>query len=206
MDKISLGNKKINKDKMKFDEQKIENSILLLLEGIGINHKDENFLKTPERVVKSYKELLKGHSVDLDEEIKSIFQASFPSNYSGIVLITNIKCFSVCPHHLLPVEYIVDVGYISENRMVGISKLPRLVELLAKRLVLQETFTEDITANLIKFLKANGAMAVVRGKHMCMRMRGIEKPDADTITSSAAGIFLTDVSARQEFLQLTKKV
>jgi GTP cyclohydrolase I len=183
----------------KFKDEQIIQGWKLILDGLRLDLKDANFKGTPERILRSYYEIFQG--LNSEEEIKKLFLTSFPSNYKGMVIVDNIKCFSVCPHHLLTVEYKVHVGYISENKMIGISKLPRLVQLLARRPVLQETFTEDISKILMDNLKAEGVMVMVYGMHNCMRIRGIEKPDAVTITSSIKGIFEEHV-VREEFMSL----
>ena len=189
----------------KFKEAQILRGLRMILDGLRVNLKDENFKGTPERVLRSFYEIYSGQGADLQEQIKQIFSTSFPSDYSGMVMVKDIKCFSTCPHHLRDIEYSVDVGYIStKGKMLGLSKIARLVEILAQRLVLQETFTHDIVKYMMKFLQPEGVMVVVKGKHNCMRMRGIKNPDALTTTSSVEGIYKTDVAARQEFLSLTK--
>ncbi len=187
--------------KPKFKDDQILDAVRSILDGLQLNISGPNFRETPERVLKSYYEIFNGEGEHLEDAVKELFSKAFPSDYSGIVIVNKIKVFSMCPHHLLPVEYVVDVGYISKKgQMLGISKLPRLVELLASRLILQETLTDDIVKNLMKYLRADGAIAIVKGKHMCVRMRGVSKPDADTITSSVAGTFEIDLGARQELL------
>lgn len=186
----------------KFKEGQILRGVRLILDGLRVNLKDQNFVGTPQRVLRSYYELFEG--VGAEKEIDELFHSAFPSNYKGIVLERDIKTSSMCPHHLLPIEYSVDIGYISERgKMLGLSKLSRLVKLLAHRLVLQETFTQDVVNNLTQFLHADGAIAVVKGKHMCMSIRGVNMPSVLTITSAITGVF-RDVKkgARQEFLQL----
>jgi len=183
----------------KFKDEQIIQGWKLILDGLRLDLKDANFKGTPERILRSYYEIFQG--IDSEEEIKKLFLTSFPSNYKGMVIVDNIKCFSQCPHHFQTVEYNVHVGYISENKMIGISKLPRLVQLLARRPILQETFTEDISKILMANLKAEGVMVMVYGKHNCMRTRGIEKPDSVTITSSIKGIFEEHV-VREEFMSL----
>jgi GTP cyclohydrolase IA len=191
---------------VKFQDEQILAGITAILNGLGLDVNSPNFKDTPQRVLKSYYEIFNGEGEHLEEAIKELFSKAFPSDYSGIVIVNKIEVFSMCPHHLLPVEYSVDVGYISKTgQMLGISKLPRLVELLASRLVLQETLTDDIVKNLMRHLRADGAIAIVKGKHMCVRMRGVYKPDSDTITSSVAGTFEVDLGARQEFLQLVNR-
>lgn len=186
----------------KFKEGQILRGIRYVLDGLRMDISDDNFKGTPERVLRMYYELLQGCGKNSEKEIDNLFSSSFPSTYNGIILSKNIICFSMCPHHLLPVEYTVDIGYIPQKNMLGVSKISRLVNILARRLVLQETFTKDIITRLTKSLEVKGAMVVVTGKHMCMRMRGIEQEGSAIVTSSIGGIFETDLKARQEFLNL----
>ena len=188
----------------KFKDKQILKAWKLIIDGLGLDLKDENLRETPERMLKSYYEIFQG--ISADDKIKEFFKKSFPSTYKGIVTVQNIKCFSMCPHHFLPVEYTVHIGYISEKgKMLGISKLARVAELLARKPELQETFTEDIAKTLMKELRAEGAIAVVYGQHMCMRMRGIQKPESVTITSSVLGRFKTNHDTRKEFYDIINK-
>lgn len=185
-----------------FKSNEIIRGIRMMLNGLRVNLKDENFRGTPERVLRSFYEIFEGQGADLKDKLKDIFSSSFPSEYNGLVIVDNMKVFSTCPHHLRDIEYVVDVGYISKNRALGLSKICRVVQLLARRLVLQESFTNDIAKIFMEYLGADGVMVVVKGKHNCMRMRGIEKPDSVTTTSSVMGTFRKDLGARQEFLSL----
>jgi len=184
----------------KFKDKNIIKAWENIIESLGLDPKDPNFKETPKRILKSYYEIFEG--VDNEDEIKKILSTAFPSDYKGMVIMDNIDCYSMCPHHFLPVHYTVHVGYIADKLVVGASKMPRLVEMLAKRPVLQETFTKEIVDNLMEHLKARGAMAVVTGEHYCMKMRGIKKA-CSMKTSSLAGSFeMLDV--RNEFLELIK--
>lgn len=192
---------------MKLNEIRIYEGTKLILQGLGVNLKDENYRETPARVLKGFKETLEGHFVDTNVRLKEIFSKAFPSTYKGIIAEKNIKCFSKCPHHMETVEYTVDIGYISDKKsgkMAGLSKLPRAVKFLSRRMELQETFTQNVVDAIMKHLKASGAIVIVKGKHNCMRVRGIEQTETETITSSVAGVFKTDSKAREEFLSLIK--
>lgn len=182
----------------------MEQTYKKFLEELGTDLTDPNFKDTPKRVVKAINEMIKFEDAYLlKTELDSIFSKSFPSTYNGMVIIDNIKSKSMCPHHMLPVKYVVDVGYISKGgKAIGISKLPRLVKMLAKRRILQESYTDEIAKTLSDRLKADGVMCVVRGDHSCMTCRGTNETDASTITSSVYGIFKKDLGARQEFLSL----
>jgi len=188
------------------NESKIEKAWEDIIQGLGLSLSDENFHETPKRMVKEYKEIFKG--LDSEKEIDLILNKSFPSDYKGMVIIQNIECFSMCPHHFLPVSYKIDAAYIPGGRMLGLSKIPRIIELLAQRPVLQETLTEDIVKILTDKINSRGAIAVIRGKHLCMGMRGIKKPSAETVTSSISGIFLNpeeNHNPKLEFLELLKR-
>lgn len=191
-----------NMENTKFKDAQIMEGVALILDGLHLKKDDENLVETPRRILRSYYELFEG--INATEQLKELFNKSFPSDYDGMIIVDNISCFSMCPHHFLPVEYTVHVGYLPKSRMLGLSKLPRLVQLLARRPVLQEQFTKDIVTALATGLDTAGAIAVVTGLHNCMRMRGVEKPNATTRTSSVAGIFQTDRSAKEEFLSLIR--
>lgn len=188
------------------DHSKIEKGVSLILDGLGVNSDDLNFKDTPSRVARAYQEILGGME-NTEKQIKEILSSSFPSEFSQMVLLNNIRAFSFCPHHLLPVDYQVTVAYIpSENgEVLGISKLGRLVTTLAKRPVLQEQLTEDITKHLMGIKGVVGAGCVVKGIHYCMVMRGAKQSEAVTITSSLKGSILTDEKARNEFTFLSNE-
>ncbi len=191
----------------KFKEGDILRGIRLILSGLRVDLKDENFKGTPERVLRSYYELFEG--IDSEKELEELFSESFPSNYEGMIIVDPIICFSMCPHHLLQIEYEINIAYIAEpsqhRKMLGLSKIARIAQLLSRRLVLQESLTHDIASAFMKNLNANGVMVVVKGKHNCMRTRGINKPESKTITSTVRGTFEKDSNARLEFLALVNK-
>lgn len=162
--------------------------------------------KTPQRVYKALSELYGGYQVDIGELLT---QATFGGeddpilgSHSQLVLVRNIPFYSNCEHHMVPFFGTADVGYIPNGRVVGLSKLPRLVDALARRLQVQERLTDDITHYLDQHLEPKGAMAVIRAEHLCMCSRGIKKPGSFTITSSITGVFRTNPSAKEEFLHL----
>jgi GTP cyclohydrolase IA len=184
----------------------IEKGMHLILKGLqhdlGLNLSDVNFKDTPKRVARAYHEIFEGLK-DTEIKVKKILSTAFPSEgYGSLIFCSDIVVFSMCPHHFLPVEYKVSVGYIpSESGMVlGASKIPRLVELLAKRPVLQETLTVDI-ANYLNTLKPVGVAVVVSGVHFCMRMRGIKKMSTFE-TSAMKGAFMDNLASRKEFFDL----
>lgn len=184
------------------DEQKIKQGWEIVLDGLGLSLDDPNLKDTPARMARSYAELFRNIG---KKDWADLFKCSFPSNYSGLVMVDNVRCFGMCPHHFLPVEYTVTVGYVSTERMIGISKLARIVEEMSKEPILQETLTENIAHTIQTELGAVGVMVVVRGMHYCMRMRGVKKADSVTVTSSVKGDFEKNPALRQEFMSLIKK-
>lgn len=189
------------------DELKIRSGVRDIIEGIGLDLGDPNLKDTPDRIVRMYREILNGHMEDLDERIAQILQSAFPSPTNNLVLMRDIETFSLCPHHLLPVHYKITVAYIPNGSVIGLSKLPRIVNLLARRLVLQETLTEEIADTLMNIPRCQGAACIAEGVHYCMVMRGVRQSQATTITSSLRGAFLSpdssqSVDSRQELLDL----
>lgn len=183
--------------------QKVQEGMQMMLEGLkdefGLDITDHNFKDTPARVARSFAEIFSG-IIPIEEIQKQILATSFKSDYTGIVLIDNIRCYSMCPHHFLPVEYIVDVAYIGEQK-VGLSKLPRVIELLAKRPVLQESFTQDIIT-VLKAINPTGSFVRVKGKHYCMAMRGVKQGGCWTYTSSVSGKFADQPSTKDEAISM----
>lgn len=189
----------------------IEAGVRLILEGLrdelGLDTTDENFRDTPSRVLRMYREVLSGIR-NTQGQVDAILASAFVCNNNNLILVKDIEVFSLCPHHLLPVHYKVQVAYIPKGSVVGISKLARLVDVLAKRLVLQEQFVEDVTSSLMRIKGCLGAACVAEGIHYCMLMRGIRQSTAKTITSSLQGVFLKGdghESARQELMGLIKQ-
>jgi len=180
----------------------IEYGMECILEGLkrkfGLDTNNQHFVDTPERVSRMYDEIFGGLK-DTDKQVEEILSTAFISDMDQMIVVKDIHVFSMCPHHFLPVEMYVDLAYIPNGYVLGLSKLPRLVEILAKRPVIQEQLTEEITKYLMS-IKASGAAARVRGQHFCMRMRGVKKPEAVMITTSVTGDFREDQSTREEFL------
>ncbi len=188
------------------DKNLIEKGVSLILKGLEVDSEDENFKDTPSRVARAYEEILGGIS-NTQEKVDEILATSFPSTSSHMVVSTKIRVFSFCPHHLLPVDYTISVGYIpsKDGSLLGISKLSRLADTLAKRPVLQEQLGEDITEYLMKLNGVVGAGCIVVGMHYCMIMRGAKQTESKTITSSIKGTLLTDPMARSEVTFLTQQ-
>ena len=176
---------------------------LLLALGYDADH-DENFRDTPKRVEKLYREML-NDKYEIRDGIKNILGKKFPSSYQGMVTAKNIHTISFCPHHLLPVKYTIDLGYIPKGKMLGLSKLARLADLFSKQLILQEELTSKIANSLYHDMKSSGAICIIKGEHDCMRIRGVEQDDSCVITSEVRGVFEKDGKARDEFFKLIKQ-
>lgn len=183
-------------------ELTVQDGIEIVLNAMGIDLTDKNFKDTPKRVAKAYQEILRFQdNQDLSSYIEGILDKSFPTTYKGIVGQKNIKAISMCPHHMQPIHYSIDIGYVADKNALGLSKITRIAEAQAARMVLQETLTESIANVFDKDLGTSGVMVVVRGKHGCMTNRGVRQ-DIVTTTSVVKGIFEYDSPLRQEFLTL----
>lgn len=181
------------------------NLILKGLNNMGMKLDIENFGGTPKRFARAYFEIFEG-IYKQEEQIAEVLSTAFPSEgHNDMVIAKNIICYSMCPHHLLPVEYTVNIGYIPspDGKVLGISKLARLATILAKKPALQESYTEQI-CNALQTIKPKGVVVSVQGRHMCMRMRGIQARESSIITSAVRGAF-EDFNTRQEFLSMTRK-
>lgn len=178
--------------KLEMNEGKMAEGVRLLLEGMGVNLEDENYRDTPRRVAAMYRELFSRPEFEFP---------TFPSERSDVVVLRGHKCYGVCPHHLLPVEMRVHIGYIPHHKVVGLSKLARAAEGPLTRPVLQEGYTYEVADLLKRELDPTGVAVVVAATHGCMRCRGIET-DGDVVTSSMHGQFLHNPAARAEFFQI----
>jgi GTP cyclohydrolase IA len=173
------------------------NEILL---RIGEDPQRDGLLRTPERVDKSLRWLTRGYTLSVEEAVGS---AIFEEKHESMVLVKDIEMYSLCEHHMLPFFGKVHVAYIPNNRIVGLSKLPRIVDIFARRLQVQERMTEQIADALSRVLNPQGVGVIVEAYHLCMMMRGVEKQNSKTITSAMRGVFLEDMRTRDEFLRLS---
>ena len=178
---------------------KVEEIIKELLIQIGEDPEREGLKRTPARVAKAWDVFTKGYTQDLDEIINN---AVFTENYDEMVTIKDIDYFSLCEHHLLPFFGKAHVAYIPDGKLIGLSKVPRIVDMFSRRLQVQERLTENIAKTLNDMLKPKGVAVVIEGEHMCMQMRGVEKQNSYATTSSMKGIFLKDSRTREEFLTI----
>ena len=182
------------------DENKITEAVRLLLEGIGEDPEREGLRETPERIARMYGEIFSGMDADASVPLSKVFSVE----NNEIVLEKDITFYSMCEHHMLPFFGKVHVAYIPDGRVTGLSKLARTVEIYAGRLQLQERMTGQIADAIMKFLAPQGVMVLVEAEHLCMKMRGIKNPCADTVTSTVRGLF-EQPTTRAEFLQLIRR-
>ncbi|MET0397547.1 MAG: GTP cyclohydrolase I FolE [Longimicrobiaceae bacterium] len=170
-----------------------------LLGELGEDPGRQGLLKTPERVEKSLRWLTRGYQLSVEDVIGD---AVFEEEHHNMVLVRDIEMYSMCEHHMLPFFGKVHIAYIPDGKIVGLSKLPRIVEVFARRLQVQERLTEQIATAIQDVLQPAGVGVVIEAAHLCMMMRGVEKQNSRTITSAVKGVFLDDLRTREEFLRL----
>lgn len=183
----------------------LETAYRQIIEAIGLLGYnvtgDDNFAETSARAAKAMLEMIKPVA-EVKDTIDEMLARTFSARYDEMVISKHNICFGMCPHHLLPVIYRVSVAYLPGERVLGISKLSRMVQLLAKRPVLQEDFTHELAEILFTRLETRGSAAYIEGLHMCMAARGIEAHEARVVTSAVRGVFRDQPATRQEFLDL----
>ena len=180
----------------------LEDAVRTLLSEIGEDAGREGLLRTPERVRRMYDELTAGYHVDPDGLING---AMFSVDYDEMVVVRDIEFFSLCEHHLLPFIGRAHVGYLPRGRVVGLSKIPRIVDMYAQRLQVQERLTVQIADFLMERLEPKGVACVIEATHLCTMMRGVKKQEATMVTSSMTGTFRRDARTRAEFMGLIGK-
>ena len=186
---------------MNMDQKKIAKAIKMILEAVGENSQRLGLLATPQRVASMYAEVLQGIKKDPAQELEVLLS----ENHDEIVLLKDIPLYSICEHHLLPFIGKAHVAYIPQgNRVTGLSKLARVVDLFAKRLQVQERLTTQIADVIMKKLRPRGVMVVIEAQHLCMSMRGVKKPGTIAVTSAVRGVFRTNEKTRAETLSLMK--
>ena len=183
--------------KSQIDSPQIEQVVHQLLTAFGENPEREGLKNTPRRVARMYGELLNGYHIDADAMING---ALFDVKYDEMVIVRDIEFYSLCEHHMLPFMGRVHVAYIPNGKVLGISKIPRVVDMYARRLQVQERMTRQIADFLRDLLKPQGVAVVVEALHMCMMMRGVHKHDARMTTSAMHGAFRANLATREEFL------
>ncbi|AUT00145.1 GTP cyclohydrolase I FolE [Nostoc sp. CENA543] len=182
-------------------EAEMVQAVRTLLIGLGENPDREGLLDTPKRVVKALQFLTKGYHESLDELLNG---AVFTEDANEMVLIRDIDIFSSCEHHILPIIGRAHVAYIPNGKVIGLSKIARICEMYARRLQVQERLTLQIADALQGLLKPQGVAVVIEATHMCMVMRGVQKPGSWTVTSAMRGVFADDARTREEFMNLVR--
>ncbi|HEY0151465.1 MAG TPA: GTP cyclohydrolase I FolE [Longimicrobium sp.] len=173
--------------------------VRLMLVELGENPERDGLVKTPERVEKSMRWLTRGYEMSVAEVIGD---AVFEEDHHNMVIVKDIEMYSMCEHHMLPFFGKVHIAYVPDGKIVGLSKLPRVVEVFARRLQVQERLTEQVASAIMDVLRPQGVGVVIEAAHLCMMMRGVEKQNSKTVTSAMKGIFREDLRTRDEFLRL----
>lgn len=180
----------------------LEGNVRSILSEVGEDPDREGLVKTPTRVAKAYKFLTKGYDEDINKLLNG---AIFNEHYDEMVIVKNIDFYSLCEHHMLPFYGVCHVAYIPNGKIVGLSKLPRIVEMYSRRLQVQERMTREIGDMINEVLHPKGVAVVSEAKHLCMMMRGVEKQNSIATASCMLGTFKADEKTRQEFLKLIGK-
>jgi len=196
-EELDFGYKKIDRYNSK-KIKKLSKNYFCILEGIGENTQREGLLKTPERVAKAMQYLMHGYDLDPEQILRS---AMFKEDHNQMVIVKDIEIYSMCEHHMLPFFGKAHIAYIPNGHIVGLSKLPRVVDAFARRLQVQERLTDQIRDCLQNTLNPLGVAVVIEASHLCMQMRGIQKQNSVTTTSAFTGAFLNKTT-RAEFISL----
>ena len=179
----------------------MEQLVKALLKKIGEDPNRPGLKQTPKRVTEAMEFLTSGYDQDLKKIVNG---ALFPTDTDGMIIVKDIECYSLCEHHMLPFTGKVHVGYIPDGKIIGLSKIPRIIDMFARRLQVQERLGQQICDALKDVLKPQGIGVVIEASHFCMMMRGVEKQHSVAITSHVAGSFKRDARTRQEFLNLIR--
>jgi len=182
-------------------QDELSSLVARLLAGLGEDPDREGLVDTPERVARSLRHLTEGYELDATD---AIGDALFEQEYDEMVLVKDVQFYSLCEHHLLPFFGVAHVAYQPNGRVVGLSKIPRVVDVYAHRLQLQERMTRQIAEGLERVTRPHGAAVVIEARHLCMEMRGVEKVGGQTVTSCMLGCFRDDARTRAEFLDLIR--
>jgi GTP cyclohydrolase I len=183
------------------DQSKVQKIVTDLLLEMGEDPKREGLINTPKRVAKSYEFLTSGYNMDIK---KVMNEAMFEEKYDEMVIVKNIDFYSLCEHHMLPFYGKVHIAYLPNGKILGLSKFPRLVDVFARRLQVQERMTQQIADTIMEYLNPQGVGVVTEAYHMCMMMRGVEKQNSSATSSAMHGIFREDTRTRSEFLNLIR--
>jgi GTP cyclohydrolase I len=183
------------------DLKKVEQAVRLLLEGIGEDVNREGLKDTPNRIARMYEEIYSG----MDEDASVHLSKTFSVEKNEIVLLKDITFYSTCEHHLMPFYVKAHIAYMPDGQVVGLSKLARTVETYARRPQIQEQMTTQIADAIMEYLKPQGVMVMVEAEHMCMTMRGVEKPGSQTVTMAIRGCFETQPRLQQYFFEMIRR-
>ena len=183
------------------NEERVREAVELMLAEMGEDPTREGLLRTPDRVAKALKFLTSGYDADVDTVVND---ALFTVDYSEMVIVKGIDFYSLCEHHLLPFFGKCHVAYLPRDQVIGLSKIPRLVEVFSRRLQVQERLTNQIAETVSAILNPLGIGVVIEATHLCMLMRGVQKQNSVALTSAMLGTFRTDARTRMEFLELIK--
>jgi GTP cyclohydrolase I len=184
--------------KSKIDMNEIQSAVQRILQAIGEDPDRDGLKRTPERIARMYAELLSGYQMD---PVMMVNEALFEVKYDEMVIVRDIEFYSLCEHHMLPFMGRVHVAYIPDGKVIGLSKIPRIVDLYARRLQVQERMTRQIADFIRDLLHPQGVAVVVEALHLCMSMRGVQKHNARLTTSAMHGAFRANLASRQEFLE-----
>ena len=195
----SNGNKTQGENVADTNNEAFENAVKIMMKSVGEDPEREGLLKTPERVRKAYDFMYGGYKEDPNDILSS---ALFTSSNDEMVLIKDIELYSTCEHHLLPIIGRAHVAYIPNGKVVGLSKIPRVVDVFSRRMQIQEQLTEQIADAIMKTIEPKGVAVVIQARHMCMEMRGVEKINSTTTSSALRGLFKKDEKTRAEFFSL----
>ena len=182
------------------DEKRIAEAMVSIIEAVGEDPRREGLADTPRRIGEMYSELFSGLELDPREELV----VGFEEGHDEMVVIKDIPFYSMCEHHFLPFYGVAHVGYLPRGRVVGASKIARVVEILAKRPQLQERLTTQIANTILEAVKPEGVAVIIQAEHLCMTMRGIKKPGSNILTSATRGLFRRSPITRSEFLSLVQ--
>lgn len=194
--------KKLSQGAVRPSREEAEEAVRVLLRWAGDNPDREGLLDTPKRVVKAYSELFAGYDADIDEVLGTTFEEV--AGYDDIVLVRDISFFSHCEHHMLPVIGKAHVAYLPAGRVLGLSKIARVVEVFARRLQTQEAMTAQIATAINSSLSPHGVAVFVEAEHMCMAMRGVQKSGSTTLTTTFTGVFKDNASEQARFMSMVR--
>jgi GTP cyclohydrolase I len=197
MERIGTG--RVQDPEPDLSELSFQSMVAEMIRRMGEDPERQGLVRTPERVEKSMQWLTRGYRMSIEDVIGD---ALFEEDHRNMVVVRDIEMYSLCEHHILPFFGKVHVAYIPSGRIIGLSKVPRIVEVFARRLQVQERLTDQIAQALHDVLEPEGVGVICEAYHLCMMMRGVEKQNSKTITSAVRGVFLTDQRTRDEFLRL----